>query len=236
MRSGIDLETERTPFSGGSGTLPAGEMSLGAALVFGIGCAVVGLVIGIYFWWMIGSAMLPIIVIGAVCVLAYTDLLARMGIGEVAAGIGLGGGPVVGTALVNTGQISATALAAGIPATLMTFNLLLLNEFPDEEPDRKGGRRNLVILLGRRSAAVVYAAAGLATPLFILGAVIVGHLPSLCLVAMLPSLLLAKPLAWVASDPSAPVPVPAMGSNVIWNLATNTLLAIALVASAMLSG
>jgi hypothetical protein len=41
-------------------------------------------------------------------------------------------------------------------------------------------------------------------------------------------LLFAKPLRWVASDPSAPVPIPALGSNVIWNLATNTTLAITL--------
>ena len=33
-----------------------------------------------------------------------------------------------------------TALAAGVPAFLMTFNLLFLNEFPDEEADRAGGR------------------------------------------------------------------------------------------------
>jgi 1,4-dihydroxy-2-naphthoate octaprenyltransferase len=135
---------------------------------------------------------------------------------------------VVGAALVNTGEITATAVAAGVPATLMTFNLLLLNEFPDEGADRKGGRRNLVILLGRRNAAVVYAAAALATPLFILGAVILGYLPAPCLVGMLPSLLLAKPLRWVATDPQSPVPIPALGSNVIWNLATNTLLATAL--------
>ena len=33
MRTGIDLETERTPFSGGSGTLPAGGMGGRTALV-----------------------------------------------------------------------------------------------------------------------------------------------------------------------------------------------------------
>ncbi len=36
MRTGIDLATERTPFSGGSGTLPAGDMSARTALVFGL--------------------------------------------------------------------------------------------------------------------------------------------------------------------------------------------------------
>jgi 1,4-dihydroxy-2-naphthoate octaprenyltransferase len=37
----------------------------------------------------------------------------------------------------------------------MTFDLLLLNELPDEEADRAGGRRNLVLILGRRAAALV---------------------------------------------------------------------------------
>ena len=31
MRSGIDLRTTRTPFSGGSGTLPSGALSVGGA-------------------------------------------------------------------------------------------------------------------------------------------------------------------------------------------------------------
>ena len=233
MRTGIDLATERTPFSGGSGTLPAGAMSPRSALIFGIVCAAVGLVVGLYFVKVVGSAMAPILVIGAVCVLAYTDLLTRIGIGEVAAGIGLGGGSVVGTALVNTGQISAGAVVAGVPATLMTFNLLLLNEFPDEHADREGGRKNLVILLGRRSAAWIYAAAALATPLSILIAVVTGALPTPCLAAMVPSLLLAKPLAWVFSDPAEPVPIPALGANVGWNLTTNSVLAISLVIAAI---
>jgi len=234
MRTGIDLATERTPFSGGSGTLPAGAMSPRSALIFGIVCAAIGLVVGLYFVKVVGSAMAPILVIGAVCVLAYTDLLTRIGIGEMAAGIGLGGGSVVGTALVNTGQISAGAVVAGIPATLMTFNLLLLNEFPDERADREGGRKNLVILFGRRSAAWIYAAAALATPLSVLAAVFTGALPTPCLAAMVPSLLLAKPLAWVFSDPAEPVPIPALGANVGWNLTTNSVLAISLVIAAII--
>jgi hypothetical protein len=47
-------------------------------------------------------------------------------------------------------------------------------------------------------------------------------------VAVLPSLLLAQPLAWAFGDTRKPVPIPAMGANVVWNLATNTVLAIAL--------
>jgi 1,4-dihydroxy-2-naphthoate octaprenyltransferase len=235
MRTGIDLATERTPFSGGSGTLPAGAMSRTSALVFGLLCAAVGLVVGLWFVGRIGLVLVPMMVAGAVCVLAYTDLLARIGIGEVAAGLGLGGLPVLGAALVQDGSLGPAAWAAAVPATFMTFNLLLLNEFPDEVPDREGGRRNLIILFGRRPAAWIYAAAGIATPLAVVLAVILQALPPLSLAAALPSLLLVRPLRWVVGDPVQPVPIPALGANVVWNLATNTVMAISLVAAAFLT-
>jgi len=233
LRTGIDLATERTPFSGGSGTLPSGGMSPRAALVFGLVCAGVGLAVGLWFVTEVGWVIAPIMVVGAVCVLAYTDVLARLGVGEMAAGLGLGGLPVLGAALVQDGALGPAAWSAAIPATLMTFNLLLLNEFPDEIADRKGGRRNLVILLGRRGAAWIYAAAGVATPLSILAAAAWGFLPPFSLLAALPSLLLVKPLRWVAGDTRQPVPIPALGANVGWNLGTNTMLAATLVMTSM---
>jgi 1,4-dihydroxy-2-naphthoate octaprenyltransferase len=234
MRTGIDLQTERTPFSGGSGTLPAGGMRPRTALAFGLVCAGVGLVIGLWFLIEVGWVLLPIVIAGAVSVLAYTDVLARIGVGEMAAGFGLGAGPVIGTALVQGGGWSTAAVAASVPAFFMTFNLLLLNEFPDEAADREGGRRNLVILLGRRPAAWLYAIAGIGTPLAIIVAVLLRVLPPLCLVAVLPSLLLVKPLRWAFTEPGSPVPIPALGANVVWNLATNTVMALALVVASFL--
>jgi len=182
-------------------------------------------------WWV----LLPIVVAGAVCVLAYTDILARLGVGEIAAGFGLGAGPVIGSALVQDGNWNAAAVAAAVPAFFMTFNLLLLNEFPDETADREGGRRNLVILLGRRPAAWIYAIAGIATPLAIIVAVTLHVLPPLCLVATLPSLLLVKPLRWAFTAPDSPVPIPALGANVVWNLATNSVMALGLLVASLLS-
>ena len=51
FRRGIDLETERTPFSGGSGTLPGGEPAR-IALGVGIGGSVFGIIVGIYFLYI----------------------------------------------------------------------------------------------------------------------------------------------------------------------------------------
>lgn len=232
MRSGIDLETERTPFSGGSGTLPAGRMSLTTAFAFAVVCSAVGLAVGVWFLSLVGTVLVPILVIGALLVLGYTEFLARIGVGEIAAGLGLGGLPVLGAALVQDGALGPAAWAAALPATFMTLNLLLLNEFPDESADRKGGRRNLVLLLGRAGASWVYALAGLAVPCSIILLVMMGVLPFHALAAVVPSLLLVQPLRWAFRDPDDPVPVPALGANVIWNLSTNAILAAALFTAA----
>lgn len=232
MRTGIDLRTQRTPFSGGSGTLPAGQLSPAAARGFGFAAALLGLAIGVYFYAVVGWRMLPLMAVGAVAVLGYTDALARIGVGEVFAGLGLGALPVWGAALVQGGTPGAAALAASLPAFFMTFNLLLLNEFPDEQADRVGHRRHLVIVLGRRRAALVYAAAAIAVPVALAGAVALRILPPLCLVAALPSLLLAAPLRWALAVPESEVPIPALGANVAWNLATNVALAATLALAA----
>jgi 1,4-dihydroxy-2-naphthoate polyprenyltransferase len=236
FRTGIDLHTTRTPFSGGSGTLPSGMLPPRGALVVGWGGTLVGVAIGVWFLTRIGWPLVPIGLAGLFVILSYTDVLARTALGEVAAGLGLGLLPVAGAALVQQGHIGPAAWAASVPAFCMTFNLLLLNEFPDEAADRAGGRRNLVLVFGRRPAAAIYAAAALATPASIVAAVAIGALPPVALVAVLPSLAIVPALSWAFARPDEPVPIPALGRNVVWNLTTNTVLAAALLLAAWLRG
>ena len=233
MASGIDLRTTRTPFSGGSGTLPAGRLSVRATRAFAYACAAVGGLIGGWFALRLGPLFALLMAAGAAAVLFYSEVFARAGVGEVAAGLGLGALPVWGAAWVQGPPPGPAALWAGAPAFFMTFDLLLLNEFPDEEADRAGGRRNLVLMLGRKGAALVYAGAAALTPLAIVAAVVLKALPLAALVAVVPSLLLLKPLAWAFGDTREPVPVAGLAANVAWNLATNAVLAYALAASAL---
>ena len=231
MLSGIDLRTVPTPFSGGSKTLPSGLLSVRATRIFAYSCMAIAGLIGVWFALRLEPLFIVLLAAGAISVLFYSPVFARCGVGEVFAGLGLGVLPVWGAAWVQGPVPGPAALWAGLPAFFMTFNLLLLNEFPDEQADRTGGRRNLVLLLGRKGAALVYAAAGILTPAAIVVAVVLGAFPALALGATLPSLLLAKPLAWAFGDTTKPVPIPAMGANVVWNLATNAVLAAALAAT-----
>jgi 1,4-dihydroxy-2-naphthoate octaprenyltransferase len=207
---------------------------MGAALRLGVASSAVGLAVGLWLLSQIGPAFVPFLLFGAVFVLGYTDAMARMGIGEIAAGLGLGGMAVSGVAIVQEGMLGPVALAASVPAFLMTFNLLLLNEYPDEAADREGGRKNLVLLLGRRASAVVYALAALLVPIWIVVTVFMGIFPIWALAGALPSILLVKPLSWVFGDTDSDVPIPALGANVTWNLATNALLGIGLFVASLM--
>ncbi len=228
FKTGIDSETEATPFSGGSGTLPSGLMTPRIATIFALVCSIIGGAVGVYFLLKIGRPMVPLVIAGAFLVLTYTNVMARIGLGEVAAGLGLGALPILGTALVQTGHIGSAVVVASVPAFLMTFNLLLLNEFPDEAADRHGGRRNVVLMFGRTLAARIYVGAALAVPLVLAASVWMKILPATALIAAAPTLLLIGAFSWAWRSPETNPPIPALGANVIWNLATNTILGLTL--------
>src|SRR5690606_13125830 len=153
FESGIDLVTARTPFSGGSGAIPGQLITTRGARRVGWTAVFVGVAIGGWFLVTDGMALTPILLAGLVLVTGYTMGFAGMGLGELAAGRGLGCVPVLGAAIAQGAPAPDAAWAAAFPAFFLTFNLLLRNEFPDEAADRAGRRKNLVLQLGRRGAA-----------------------------------------------------------------------------------
>jgi len=226
--SGIDEKTDPTPFSGGSKTIPDGELDPAEARRFGLAAAGLAASIGVYFTVVVGPPVAPLAVAGAVFVLGYTDLFARVALGEIVAGLGLGGLPVLGVALVQSGSVGPTAIAVAVPASLLTAALLLLNEFPDQEPDRVGGRLNAVLVFGRRRAAWIYVLTVLAVPASLLAFVFLGRIPATALLGVVPVVLVARPLKWALARPADPVPVAALRDNVGWILATNIAVAVGL--------
>ncbi len=232
-RTGIDKETPRTPFSGGSGLLPAGAMTPAATLKLGIATLVVGGALGLYLVWDTYrpfGRIWPLLVIGLVgafAVVAYTPLLTRIGLGEVFAGLGLGNLPVLGTYYVLTGRLDAVAVLSGIPATLLTYNLLLLNEFPDMAADAKGGRRHMVVRLEKKGARWLYAAVELAAYLVIVAGVALGRLTPWALLALVAAFFALQAIRTaIRAYDSVEGLLPALGANVIAVLATNALIAL----------
>ena len=106
-KSGIDIATTRTPFSGGSGILPAGLLKPESVYKFGVGCLLAALLIGIYLTVVSGWQVLPLIIAGGVVIYFYTSYLTKWLAGEIWAGLGLGALPVLGTYFVQTGSYSS---------------------------------------------------------------------------------------------------------------------------------
>lgn len=233
-RSGIDLEAERTPFSGGSGILPAGLLKPRQVLYFGLACFLLALPIGIYFVVVRGLLLLPLIVVGAVCVLFYTPIITRVPWPEWAPGAGLGALPVLGFYYIQTGAYTFPAVLASIPSGILVHNLLLLNEFPDVEADRNAGRKTLPIVLGEREASLVYSASTLAVYLWIICGVVAGHIPTFCLIALLTLPFAGKAIKGALKHGERSKLLPAMGSNVIVVLLTQLLMGVGYVLAAIM--
>ena len=195
FRSGLDLQTLRTPFCGGSGALPADPGSATAVLALGFGTLAVCIVIGLYLAWTAGPGILLVGIPGVLLVVAYTQWLTRRPwLCLAAPGLAFGPLMVAGTAFVLTGEYSTAAFMVSLVPFFLASNLLLLNQYPDVEADRTVGRRHLLIVHGARAGAAVYI-------LFLLAAFVVpvlgvttGHLPQGALAGLL-CLGIAVPLA-----------------------------------------
>lgn len=227
FRSGLDSLTQRTPFSGGSGTLPAHPELARSTLAVAVTALLLAGVVGIYLATLRGASLLPLGLAGLVLVVTYSIWWVRRPVAcLLAPGLGLGTLTIVGTDFAMTGLWSAHALAASLPVALVVSNLLLLNQFPDVDADRQVGRSNVVIVYGPAIASRVFAC------IFVAAYASVGWF---VLAAWLPVGSLAvwgsAPLAWLAvREARAYVGdsgdlLMAMKLNVATSLLTPTLLA-----------
>jgi 1,4-dihydroxy-2-naphthoate octaprenyltransferase len=156
-RTGIDRHTFRTPFSGGSGMMQAGKTSPGAVAFAAYSSMAVSAAIGLYFFALRGWLILVFMIFGAVAIRFYTPVLARWLLGELFSGLTLGSFVVMGTYYALSGRLGIDIILLSIPPGILTSMLLFLNEFPDAEADRKGGRYHLVIHLGKKKSSTLYA-------------------------------------------------------------------------------
>lgn len=235
MKTGIDLKTKRTPFSGGSGMLPEGAMTPGAVLALGLGALAAGCAIGLYLVFVSGWQLLVIGGVGALLVAGYTPVFTRIGVGEIAAGLGLGLLPVVGVYFLLTGRLDLVAWVSGMPAFFLTYNLLFLNEFPDAEADKAGGRHHMVILLGKKNARWLYAAVEIATYVTIVAGVVAGILTPWALLGLGAGFLAFQAIRGAIGDyDKFEELIPAQAANVMAVLATSALLAVGYLVAGLL--
>ena len=155
--SGLDLNTKRTPFSGGSGALPADPNSLAKVQLLAWSSLILTSLIGLYFVYLRGWLLVPIGLAGMLLITTYTSRLTKSAwLCLIAPGLAFGPIFIIGSNLVLTGAYSSSATAASIPLFFLTNNLLLLNQFPDIAADRDAGRNHLLIKDGCHIASYIF--------------------------------------------------------------------------------
>ncbi|MBN1190460.1 MAG: prenyltransferase [Dehalococcoidales bacterium] len=234
FRSGIDLKTTKTPFNGGSGILPAGKLRPGQVLWYSLICLFLAVPVGIYFSLVQGWQLLPLLLVGVLCVLFYTSFILKKHFPEWSPGVGLGLLPVLGAYFVQTGGYSFSAFMASVPSGFLVLNLLLLNEFPDRDADLIASRKTLPITVGKKKAAVIYTSFTAATYLWIVGAVITHQMPLCCLLALLTLPLAYKAVQGAFSDQRTEAIFSAMSSNVLVVILTQALLGLGFIMAGVL--
>ncbi|MCW8963570.1 MAG: prenyltransferase [Gammaproteobacteria bacterium] len=192
--NGLDLHTSKTPFSGGSGALPLNPSMATSVLYTGITTLAMTACIGLVFIWQQGINIIPIGIAGLLLIISYTRWINRYPVlCLIAPGLGFGVFMVTGTAIVlGNDFIAGLWPLAAVPFFLVN-NLLLLNQYPDIEPDRSVGRRHFPIVFGIAASNLVYATFALLTFGSIMLSVGFDLLPMLALIALLPA-----PLAFYA--------------------------------------
>jgi 1,4-dihydroxy-2-naphthoate octaprenyltransferase len=159
-RSGCDLHPQykefSAPFFGGSRLLPDGTLKprdvfAVALFSFGFGGA-----IGIFLAFEAGWFIILLGVIGVLSGYFYTKLASR-GLGEFFVFLNAGPLVLIGSYYVQVQALTAGPIVASIPIGLLIASVLWINEVPDYLADRNAGKNTLIVKLGKKRAADVYA-------------------------------------------------------------------------------
>jgi len=226
-KSGLDDLTQRTPFSGGSGSLQRHPQSAPYVLNTLVICLLALIGIGLYLVLLKGWMLLPIGVLGVLVIVTYTSKLTKSPwLCLVSPGLAFGPLMVLGTYYVWTSAFTWTAFWLSMVPFFLVNNLLLLNQFPDLEADRKIGRYNVLMLVGARRGSHIFNGFLVLSLLMLFIAYFSSPLPNTLLIALL-AFIIAIPLFDRVSKhyQSMDKLMPALAMNVIINLLTPLLMA-----------
>lgn len=193
-----ELNIRPTPFSGGSRVIQEKLEEPGTVLLTAIISFLSGMMLGGYLIYLRGLPLLYIGLAGIIFGFFYSApplKLVYRGVGELTVFILLGPLAVLGGYLSVAGKFSQEALPASIPVGIWVMLILLANEFPDAEFDKRAGKNHWVVLLGKEKSSYLYAFLAYFSFVFIVIAALLGRLPWTTILT-----LLVFPSAYAASD------------------------------------
>ena len=154
-KRGIDSNTTSTGMSGGTGTVGDGKLVpshvFAAAIIF----MILGCIAGIYFIITSGYVIGILLGFAVLSVYFYSTKIINAGLAEIFVAI-KGTMIVLGTFFIQTGNLSVESLLGGVIAGSLSSLVLFVTSYPDYHADKAGGRRTLVIILGRQKASNLF--------------------------------------------------------------------------------
>ena len=147
------------PYTGGSRFIQSGLLTRREMTLLALGLCIAALVVGTVLAVIRGPGVILVGIAGLALGLLYSlpgAQLSARGIGESAVAIGLGVLPVLGAVWLQTGFIDFGALILCIPVSCWVAAILIINEVPDVEADRRAGKRTLVVRWGTKGARWIY--------------------------------------------------------------------------------
>lgn len=161
-----DLEGDRlnqgvSRFSGGSRVLANDLFPVWVSILLGYGCLVMAILIGLYIYFQYRTGPWTLLLGGAGIFSGFfysnkPFRWAYRGVGEILIGFCYGWLPIATGFYLFTGFFNHQVYLLSIPVGLSIFNVILINEFRDEEADRAVGKRNLVVRFGKERMGDLY--------------------------------------------------------------------------------
>ena len=155
-----EINEKLTPFSGGSRMIQNKLFSTTRTLGGAIISLLITLGIGLYINFTItGNIVLYIGLGGAFLGIFYVGKpfkLANYGFAELAIFLSFGPAIVFGSYYVQLEKFSWNPIYSSIIVGLLISLVLFVNQFPDYEADKESGRRNIVVLAGRKISSIIF--------------------------------------------------------------------------------
>jgi 1,4-dihydroxy-2-naphthoate octaprenyltransferase len=149
------------PYTGGSRFIQTGLISRANMARLALILAAVSVCLGGILTTLRGPGILAFgaagLALGFLYSLPGVQLSAR-GAGEAAVAIGLGALPVLGAAWLQSAIIDSGLILVALPVSCWVAAILVINEVPDIDADRRAGKLTLVVRWGARGARTIYTA------------------------------------------------------------------------------
>ena len=158
----LSVTLEKNYFTGGSGVLVENHIAPSKVknliwVVFFL-AIIVGLILQFYF--KTGKWTLLLGFSGIICAYFYSQppwRLVRRGIGEIFIAYAFGWLAVNVGFYLQAARFNILAAWVSLPIACSVANIILINEYPDYPADQQAGKLNLLVRVGKKRGAVLYA-------------------------------------------------------------------------------